>query len=1276
VKVEERGLRREAEKPVAKPEAVTAEAKRPEVAKPETAPEAVKPAEAAKPEAKPAQKPAVEVEERGLRREVEKAIAKPEALKPVEVKKPEAVKPVEPAAEAVERGLRREEKPKAPIADVIPERVEVVEYLVQRFGVVLDVEAAFKAKDFVVAKVKARLEKIAAKEPEFAHLLAEVAEHVLSSFGRLLASPDAARHVYEALFYYFEGYQTRDGELLFARIERTVREAVRKAEEAGIPDAEYRIKQFILEVIDVLARAGERYRRDALKGIYTVEKALRATALAGLSAAALYSVYHGLYSEAVVSSVASAVALAEVGQFREAVQYVQKAAEALYEAARDVFEQVKVTVQRLVELFVEAVARALAWIDEHKAYLFLMAAVTAGAIALSVALNLWGLVELEKLAHAAVGAPFVAGLADTGGRAAERFRAVADRWRVDEDEKQKIEEVINEVINAPQKRERPFSKLTSLKNLPKPLVELKEALEYQDEVVQDAAVVAALVLYKTLINNAKAYEEWAELYKWARGLVKEREFTVAAGKIRELREAHRRLEGVAGRVLEELNRVLVLYSQSDFYKERPDLLNKLKQLLEVDVEKAEELAEARRIELSKYSNANMGTKAYAALLSVAKDGIYGHATMLLMAEGALADIVLLTPRSAYEKANDIAERRGEAVDPSRSRKGAKAGEVAGGRGGAADLPRVEEDWKDRAASVLLRFLIGYGEIDPQLLSGSSETTFKFRRVEKGGRKGFQVFRVYGGVEAPVGELWIGDVAYFKVSKEWLRRLVEEAKKTAPDLSGFDKAPQYLEWRATDVSTVGRQIVGTTVHSWQLRWYFGLLGEEKSFSGSASVAKEGIKFLITARWPRKREDQILKESRWLESLLNQQVESWRELVDAIDWSRVLERVEEMVDKLKPWIGPEKMGDVEREGLVRRMLGELALLAHFAEARRDKNDYKWREERAKRLARAVETLSGGRIKGDYAKRLAELIILYAERREERTRERIDKLAGVLAGVSREEIWGIVDFVLSDMNCLVRDCVRDEVVRKFVAPALELVMLDKALHNDFDREEALLIFGEMYATAVAGDGSVVPREIRLTVGGELGGGAALLRLATLHLLNQLLPKELRFDVRIYMKEGRYYDIATYGENVAGLMRLLAVSAPSAGGEYLSDKFKKFVEEVKVEVRSGGVRLTNSGVAADLTLSEAGIDVKYNVYLSDKIELEFQSTDRSRVELAARLLKLAGVGVVVRKVEVGGRDVWYIKAATDMLAAGREELRNVLAKVVREAIARGGVDAGKADG
>ena len=50
----------------------------------------------------------------------------------------------------------------------------------------------------------------------------------------------------ETAFYFFEVYQTRDGKLLFARIERTVREAVRKAEEAGVLDAEYRIKKYCI----------------------------------------------------------------------------------------------------------------------------------------------------------------------------------------------------------------------------------------------------------------------------------------------------------------------------------------------------------------------------------------------------------------------------------------------------------------------------------------------------------------------------------------------------------------------------------------------------------------------------------------------------------------------------------------------------------------------------------------------------------------------------------------------------------------------------------------------------------------------------------------------------------------------------------------------------------------------------------------------------------------------------------------------------------------------
>ncbi|MCC6035438.1 MAG: hypothetical protein LM559_00075 [Pyrobaculum sp.] len=983
-------------------------------------------------------------------------------------------------------------------------------------------------------------------------------------------------------------------------------------------------------------------------------------ASARLSAAALYSVYSGLYSEVVVSSAAPAVAFVEVGRLREAVEYVQKAAKTPYEAARDVFEQVKVTAQCLVELFVEAVTRVLAWVDEHKAYLFLKAAVAAGAVALGVALNIWGAIELEKLAYAASLTPFVAGLVDTGGKVAERFKALYARWKAGKNEKQKMEEIINEIVNAPLKGERSFLKLAGLANLPPPLAELRKALRgVKGEVERDAAVVAALVLYKTLVNNAGAYGKWAELFEWARGLVERQVFTVAAGEIAMLRGSQTRLEEAAEQVRRELNSVLTLYSKSGFYKEA-EPLNELKKHLKVDVTRAEELAEARSDELSGYEGVNMGTKAYAALLSIARGGIYGHVVTLLMGEGALADIVLSAPRTAYEKSWEIAKMRSGAVDPSRV-------EAAG--------------WEDRAASVLLRFFIGYGEAE-----------LKFRRIEKDGKKGFQVFRTYGGIEAPVGELWIGDVARFNVSKEELRRSVEEAKGTAPDLSGLNRSRQYVEWRATDVTTVKRQIVGTTVHSWQLRWYFGLLGGPDSFSGSASVTKEGIKFLITARWPREREDQILRESRWLESLLGRRVESWRKLVDAIDWSLVLEKVGKLVDEIKLWIGPERMGDAEREWWVRRMLGELALLAHFAEARRVKNDKQkkegaerlaearrgmddeWRAERAVRLAKAVEALSGGRIAGEHAERLAELIIRFAERREKSVKDSIDNLTEKLAGVSREEVWGVVEFVLGDMYCLARDCARDAVVRKFVAPALELIMLDKALYNEFDREEALLNFGEMYATAVAGDGTVGPKRVELAVGGELGGGAALLRLATLYLLNQLLPDGLKLGVRMYMGGGRYYNITATRENVARLKRLLAVSAPSAGGEYLSPKFKRFVEAAKVEVRPGGIRLTESGcVAADLTFSEGGAAVKYNVYLRNAVELRFQSSERGRVELAARLLRLAGVSAEVKK--VGDEGEWRVVATTDILAAGRKELRDAIARLVETARDNGWVNADKAE-
>jgi Fe2+ transport system protein FeoA len=65
--------------------------------------------------------------------------------------------------------------------------------------------------------------------------------------------------------------------------------------------------------------------------------------------------------------------------------------------------------------------------------------------------------------------------------------------------------------------------------------------------------------------------------------------------------------------------------------------------------------------------------------------------------------------------------------------------------------------------------------------------------------------------------------------------------------------------------------------------------------------------------------------------------------------------------------------------------------------------------------------------------------------------------------------------------------------------------------------------------------------------------------------------------------------------------------------------------------------------------------------------------VELAARLLRLAGVSAEVKK--VGDGNEWRIIATSNRLAAGRRKLRDALAEIVKKAVENGWVDAGKAE-
>ncbi|WP_333638981.1 hypothetical protein, partial [Pyrobaculum aerophilum] len=152
---------------------------------------------------------------------------------------------------------------------------------------------------------------------------------------------------------------------------------------------------------------------EAPRCIAAVEEAVKPAVVAAAGLAGYAALHDGLYSTAVVSATAAAVVLAREGAFERAVEYVRRAAEAAYEAAREVFEKARITLQRLYELFVEAVARALDYVRAH--WLIMAAAgLMAWVVAQQLDYTLWQ-------NHVALNAGTIAGLAKAAG--------VGDKWK-------------------------------------------------------------------------------------------------------------------------------------------------------------------------------------------------------------------------------------------------------------------------------------------------------------------------------------------------------------------------------------------------------------------------------------------------------------------------------------------------------------------------------------------------------------------------------------------------------------------------------------------------------------------------------------------------------------------------------------------------------------------------------------------------------------------------------------------------------------------------------
>ncbi len=188
-----------------------------------------------------------------------------------------------------------------------------------------------------------------------------------------------------------------------------------------------------------------------------------------------------------------------------------------------------------------------------------------------------------------------------------------------------------------------------------------------------------------------------------------------------------------------------------------------------------------------------------------------------------------------------------------------------------------------------------------------------------------------------------------------------------------------------------------------------------------------------------------------------------------------------------------------------------------------------------------------------------------------------------------------VRSELEALRDKLNDDKVAREVVAPALLLIQAEKLGVN----ETTLKYFGALASGAIGGDGYVSAAERKVVLASGKRAVAQLWAAA-------LAAHDI--ETKTAKAKGAFQVVASGGD-AAGLAGLYFLYGPPLleGDDRL--KNHKLAEAVELgaeglDIRWEGLRRTEGGrVAADLTISAAGVAVKYNVYLrKNAIELNFQ--------------------------------------------------------------------------
>ncbi|MFZ8806482.1 MAG: hypothetical protein ACO2PN_00025, partial [Pyrobaculum sp.] len=552
----------------------------------------------------------------------------------------------------------------------------------------------------------------------------------------------------------------------------------------------------------------------------------------------------------------------------------------LYDTAKDVFEHVKVTVQRLVELFVEAVTRVLAWVDEHKAHLFLTAAVTAGAITQSTALNLWGLVELEKLAYAASLTPFVFANVEEYSR-----EEVLNRLRNASDPYKKFKEIAEAANEGKVKLAEPWESLRKL-ILPNESEKMElmrggRAGLYskfrKDENYKRALFYAALALEEALAGYKSALRKLEEAFDVYRKDVKEREkvvqkeevgvepfkqdmYVTDLKQIKQLAEDEEVVFKNALRTLrEKLNEYAVRYG--------------LRGLLNVEESEARKLAEAEHRKLSKFKNVNFGTKAYAALIAyreyvLGRKSAYGTVAWHWLEVGGFAWLLYYAPSTAYIEAEKAKPEKPAAVEELVAEAFRRLFLKPGADRYRGFIEELIEEFKE-------------GDKLALMLEDKTKSSYVFRlfRLEEGDK-----LVELEGVKLGISRVGEGAGVIYTMEldaerRELFRQELNTAEKATEELRGRwpieDPLLYMLGWVDSDVAISGGLLQMSTSHLWQLAETHALFDWSYLTVLGVGLTLEGPKPQFYARTSLEKLDEAIRKSAedgWLK-MLGIKAESW-------------------------------------------------------------------------------------------------------------------------------------------------------------------------------------------------------------------------------------------------------------------------------------------------------------------------------------------------------------------------------------------------------------------